>query len=214
MRILIIAPHPDDEVLGMGGTIRKLSKNGNKVRLCVVTEGATAQYNDKKMILERKNACLKSSKILGISKVDFLNFPDMSLDTIPHLEINRSIEKIIKSFKPTIVYTTPENTLNKDHTLVHESSLVATRSMSTKVKKIFSYEIPGPTKYPFKANYYENIQKELSFKIKAVKCYKSEIEKFPHPRSIEIINSNSMIRGMEAGLSAAEAFEIKKIISD
>ena len=103
--------------------------------------------------------------------------------------------------------------MNKDHTLVHESSLVATRSMSTKVKKIFSYEIPGPTKYPFKANYYENIQKELSFKIKAVKCYKSEIEKFPHPRSIEIINSNSMIRGMEAGLSAAEAFEIKKIIS-
>ena len=69
-------------------------------------------------------------------------------------------------------------------------------------------------KYPFKANYYENIQKELSLKIKAVKCYKSEIEKFPHPRSIEIINSNSMIRGMEAGLSAAEAFEIKKIISD
>ena len=119
----------------MGGTIRKLSKNGNKVRLCVVTEGATAQYNDKKMILERKNACLKSSRILGISKVDFLNFPDMSLDTIPHLEINRSIEKIIKSFKPTIVYTTPENTLNKDHTLVHESSLVATRSKSSASSK-------------------------------------------------------------------------------
>jgi len=214
MNILVIAAHPDDEVLGMGGTIRKLSKNGNKIRLCIVTEGATAQYNDKKMILERKNACMKASKILGISKIDFLGFPDMSLDTIPHLEINRSLEKIIKSFKPNIVYTTPENTLNKDHTLVYESTLVATRSMSTKVKKIFSYEIPGPTKYPFKPNYYENINKELSFKIKAIKCYKSEIEKFPHPRSIEIINANSMVRAMEAGLPAAEAFEIIKIISD
>tara|TARA_B110000014_G_scaffold56853_1_gene38393 strand:- start:198 stop:842 length:645 start_codon:yes stop_codon:yes gene_type:complete len=214
MNVLVIAAHPDDEVLGMGGTIRKLSKDGNKVRLCVVTEGATAQYNDKKMILERKNACLKSSKILGISEVDFLEFPDMSLDTIPHLEINKSLEKIIKSFKPFIVYTTPENTLNKDHTLVYESTLVATRSTSTKIKKIFSYEIPGPTKDPFKPNYYENIKKELDLKIKAMKCYKSEIEKFPHPRSIEMINVNSLNRGMEAGLPAAEAFQAIKIISD
>ena len=92
MNILVIAPHPDDEVLGMGGTIKKLSKN-NKIILCVVSEGATAQYNDKKMIQTRKNACKKCSKVLGISNTIFLNFPDMKL-SLSHLEINNSSLKL------------------------------------------------------------------------------------------------------------------------
>ena len=211
MKILIIAAHPDDEVLGMGGTIKKLS-NKNQVNLCVVSEGATAQYTDKKMIKVRKEACKKSSKILGISDITFLDFPDMGLDTIPHLEINKSLEKVISKIKPEIVFTTPQHDLNRDHQIVFESTLVATRPFSSSVKEVISYELPGLTKTQFSPNRYVSITKEITQKIKAFKMYKSEVENFPHPRSIKAIENLSIQRGIESGLKNAEAFQIIKSI--
>lgn len=211
--ILVLAAHPDDEVLGMGGTIKKLAKN-NKVSLCVVSEGASAQYKESKMISVRREACKKSSKLLGISKVEFLDFPDMQLDTIPHLEINRELEKIIKKFHPKIVYTTPPNDVNKDHLKVYESSLVVTRPTSSKVKQVLCYEIVGIVKEPFKPTIYEDISSTYSYKIKALKFYKTEIEKFPHPRSLKSIETLSIFRGIESGLKKAEAFHLIRKISD
>lgn len=208
MNILVIAAHPDDEVLGMGGTIKKLSKKNNKIKLCVITEGATAQYNDDKMIEIRKKACLKSGKILGINDFEFFEFPDMKLDSIPQIDINIKLEKLIRKFKPQIVYTTPYNDLNKDHQKVYESTLVSTRPLKNIVNQVLSYEIPGFTKNPFQASVYENITKEFSTKIKAFECYKSEIENFPHPRSIKSLESISMYRGVEAGFQKAEAFKL------
>ena len=162
MNILVISPHPDDEVLGMGGTIKKLSKK-NRIILCVVSEGATAQYKDKKMIQVRKNACKKCSKILGISKTIFLDFPDMRLN-LSHLDINKKLEEIIKKFKPEVVYTAPRNDLNLDHQSVFDSTLVACRPKSG-VKKILCYELQGRTKTPFRPNIFENIENEFNFKI-------------------------------------------------
>ena len=213
MRILIFAAHPDDEVLGMGGTIKKLS-NQNQVHLCVVSEGATAQYIDEKMIQKRKEACKKSSKILGIKNISFLDFPDMRLDTIPHLEMNKSLEQIISKIKPKVVFTTPHHDLNKDHQIVFDSTLIATRSTTTGVKEILSYELPGVVKTPFLHNRYVDINNQIKYKINAFKMYKSEVEKFPHPRSIKAIENLSIQRGIESGLKNAEAFEIiKSIIS-
>ena len=211
MKILVIVAHPDDEVLGMGGTIKKLSKK-NKIHLCVVTEGASAQYTNKDMIKKRKESCIKAGKILGISTFDFLEFEDMKLDSIPSLEINQELEKIIKKHKPTSVYTTPKNDLHKDHQIVFESTSIASRPHSNTVKNLFSYEIPGIVKNPFTPTVYEDISKEISYKIKAFKCYKSEIEKFPHPRSIESIESLSLQRGMESNLKKAESFELVRSI--
>lgn len=205
MNILVIAPHPDDEVLGMGGTIKKLSKK-NKIVLCVVSEGATAQYKDKKMIQVRKVACKKCSKILGITKVIFLDFPDMKLN-LSHLEINKKLEKIIQDFKPEIVYTTPRNDLNLDHQAVFDSTLVACRPKSG-VKKILCYEMQGQVKIPFEPNVFENIEKEFDSKIKGFKMYKSEIERFPSARSIIAIKNLSVIRGIQVGLKKAEGFEL------
>jgi len=212
LNILVIAAHPDDEVLGMGGTIKKLVKKGNQVHLCVVTEGASAQYKNKKMIEERKKACLQAGKILGISSFTFLNYPDMQLDTISHLELNKSLEKIIQLKKPEVVFTTPNNDLNKDHQIVFDSTLVATRPKSKYVKEIMCYEIPGSVKKPFNPTVYQNISSEILLKIKAFKCYNSEIQKHPLPRSLDAINNLALMRGMESGLNKAEAFElIKKI---
>jgi len=207
MKILVIAPHPDDEVLGMGGTIKKLSPKNN-ITLLIMTDGASAQYSDKKMIKVRKESCKKSSKILGISEIKFLNFKDMKLDSVPQLEINQEIEKIIKKIQPKIVFTSPKNDLNRDHGVTFNSTLVATRPSSSGVKKVFSYELPGYTKKPFSPNHYEDITKQFVHKIKAFKMYKSEIMKFPHPRSIESIENLAVYRGIQAGIAKAESFEL------
>ena len=207
MKILVIAPHPDDEVLGMGGTIKKLSPKNN-ITLLIMTDGASAQYSDKKMIKVRKESCKKSSKILGISEIKFLNFKDMKLDSVQQLEINQEIEKIIKKIQPKIVFTSPKNDLNRDHGVTFNSTLVATRPSSSGVKKVFSYELPGYTKKPFSPNHYEDITKQFVHKIKAFKMYKSEIMKFPHPRSIESIENLAVYRGIQAGIAKAESFEL------
>ena len=213
MEILVLAAHPDDEVLGMGGTIKKLSKLGNKIHLCVITEGASAQYKNKKMIKIRKEACIASGKILGINDFTFLGFPDAKLDSIPQLEINKKLEKLIKKIKPEIVYTTPDNDLNKDHQKIHESTLVVTRPLSSSVKQILAYEISSIVKTPFVPTVYEDISKEFLDKIKAFKMYETEIEKFPHSRSIEVLESLAQFRGMESGLIKAEAFHLIRKIS-
>ena len=213
MNVLVIAAHPDDEVVGMGATIKKLSKK-NKIFLCIVTEGATAQYDDKKMMKVRRDACIKSSKLLGISNVKFLDFPDMGLDMISQLEINKELEKIIEVFKPKVVYTTPSHDLHKDHQLVFASTLVATRPFSSYVKQLLSYESPGPVIQPFRPTVYENVEKEFSYKLNAFKMYKSEVMRFPHPRSIRAVENLAVLRGVESGLKKAEAFQLIRNIID
>ena len=210
MKILVIAPHPDDEVLGMGGTIKKLSKK-NKIILCVVSEGATAQYKDKKMIKVRRDSCKKTAKILGISQTIFLDYPDMRLN-LSHLDINKKLEEIIEKYKPEIVYTAPKNDLNLDHQIVFSSTLVACRPKSG-VKQILCYEIQGNTKVPFVPNVFENIEKEFPYKIKGFKMYKSEIEEFPNPRSITAIENLAIQRGVESGTKKAEAFELIRVVN-
>ena len=207
----MISAHPDDEVVGMGATIKKLSLT-NKIWLCVVSEGASAQSSDKKMIKVRRDACNKSSKILGISKIQFLDYPDMRLDSVSHLEINKELEKIIRKLKPTIVYSPPSHDLNKDHQKVFESSLVVTRPLVSSVKSLLCYELPGPVREPFRPTIYENVEKEFSYKIKGFKMYKSEIMKFPHPRSINAIENLAIYRGTQSGLRKAEAFELVRSI--
>jgi LmbE family N-acetylglucosaminyl deacetylase len=213
MNILITVAHPDDETIGMGGTIKKLSKN-NQISLCVMTDGASTQYDDKKMIKVRQDACKKAGKILGISKFYFLDFPDMRLDSISHVEMNKELEKIIKKFNPKILYSTPYNDLNKDHQKVFESCSVISRPISSKIKQFLCFEMGGRNKTPFNPNTYVDISKELSFKLKALKQYKSEIKPFPHERSLKFIESLSHVRGVESGFKNAEAFQlIKNIIN-
>ena len=209
----MISAHPDDEVIGMGATIKKLSLT-NKIWLCVVSEGASAQYSDKKMIKVRRDACKKSSKILGISKIQFLDYPDMKLDSIPHLEINKELEKIIRKFKPKIVYSPPSHDLNKDHQKVFESSLVITRPLVSSVKSLLCYELPGPVREPFHPTIYENVEKEFSYKIKAFKMYKSEVMNYPHPRSIKAIENLAIQRGVESSLKKAESFHLIRSVEE
>jgi len=208
MNILILAPHPDDETIGMGGTIKKLNKLGHKIFLCIISDGASSKDGDKKKSKIRKDDCKKVGKFLGVARIIFLNFPDTRLMEIPQVEINSSIEDIIKKTNPEILFIPPENDLHTDHSKVHNCALVASRSLTNQIKHIYSYEILGHVKTPFLPNVFIDIEKFLSKKITAFKMYKSEQKEFPHHRSIKSIENLAIRRGVESGLKFAEAFRL------
>ena len=208
--MLVIAPHPDDEVLGCGGTIVKHAKNGNEVYLCVVTKGYTPDWSEE-FLKNRPKEIEKANKILGIKKTHFLDYPTVKLDTIPQKELNEAISKVVNEVKPDILCIPHKGDVNKDHRLVFEASLVATRPANHKVKKILSYETLSETDWgqpiePFVPNVYVDISETLGKKIEAMKAYGSELKQYPHPRSLEIIEALAKKRGSEVGVKFAEAF--------
>lgn len=218
MKILIIAPHPDDEVLGCGGTIAKYSIIGDQVYLCIVTKAYTPDWSEE-FIKNRQKEIGKSNKILGIKKTYFLDFPTVKLDTISQKKLNKAIYKVVSEINPDILYIPHKGDLNKDHRLVFESSLVATRPIDQKIKKVLSYETLSETEWgqpiePFIPNIYEDITETFRDKIEAFKSYKSEMKIWPHPRSLKIIEALAKKRGSEAGIKFAEAFIlIREIIN-
>ncbi|MFH1968247.1 MAG: PIG-L deacetylase family protein [bacterium] len=225
MKILIIAPHPDDEVLGCGGTIKNYSKKGNEVYLCIVTCAYAPDWSEE-FIKNRKKEIKASNKILGIKKTVFLDLPTVKLDTLPQKQLNDLISKTIEDVKPEIIYIPHKGDLNKDHQIVFEAALVALRAKpGVFIKKIFSYEVLSETEWGeqkiknpkdfFSPNVYVDIKDTLKHKIRAMERYQSELKKFPHPRSLKGIIVLSEKRGMEAGLENAEAFIlIKEIINN
>lgn len=216
--ILVIAPHPDDEVLGCGGTIAKHKKQEDKIYLCVITKAYTPNWSEK-FIKDRLKEVEKANKILGVEKTYFLDFPTVKLDTIPQKELNNAIHKVITKVKPDIMYIPHKGDLNKDHRLIFEASLVAIRPINKhRIKKVLSYETLSETEwgqsiYPFVPNVYIDISKSLNKKLEAMKVYKNQIKKYPHPRSLKIIEVLAEKRGSEVNLKFAEAFIlIKEII--
>lgn len=229
MKILVIAPHADDEVLGCGGTIKKHAQEGDDVYLCIVTKGYTPDWTEE-FLKNRKKEIGASAKVLGIKEVFFLDFPAVKLDTVPQKDINDKITKCVYEVMPEILYIPHGGDLNKDHQIVFESSLVAARTKPDScVKKIFSYETLSETEWGhnkivvgkdifnkntdvFLPNVYVDISETLKDKLKAMECYKSELKDFPHPRSLKGITVLAEKRGMEAGLLNAEAFMVVKEI--
>lgn len=218
MKILIIAPHPDDEVLGCGGTIAKYGKKGDEVHLCIVTKAYTPDWSEE-FLKKREEEIAQVVKLLGIKKTYFLDFPTVRLDTIPQQELMRSILKIIETVKPNTVYVPHWGDPVVDHRLVFEAASVATRPRpGSTVKKLLSYEILSETEWgkgfkEFIPDIYEDITLEIKVKMEAMKAYRSELKEFPHPRSLEAIETLAKKRGSEAGLKFAEAFMLIREIN-
>ena len=208
MRILVLSAHPDDETFGMGGTIKKYSDQGAEIDIFVISDGASAQYSDKKMIDVRRESCINAGKILGVKNFDFLDFPDGKLDSISTLEITQKIEKKISSIKPEIIFTTPNNDGHQDHKKVNECTLIAARPKTIHVKQIIQYELFSTNRTSFSPNLFVDISKEFQTKLDSIKQYDSEIENYPHVRSIKAVETLANMRGVESGFEKAEAFKI------
>ncbi len=224
-KVLVVVAHPDDEVLGMGGTIAKYVSNGSEVALLIVTDGSTSQYKNNPRLNEilenKKKETEKAASILGISKIYYGGQPDMNLDMTAHTAVNAAIEYVINDFAPEIVYTHFEGDINKDHQYVYQSTLVACRPIpGQRIKELYSYSVPSSTEWnpqnsktAFVPNVYVDIEGEYAEKkYKAMEAYVTELRDYPHPRSIETLRILDKAVGLQVGLKCAESFIAHRVM--
>lgn len=216
-RVLVICAHPDDETLGLGGTIVKHSKKGDRIFCLTFADGETARNVSITNIKKRQKQAIAAYKLLGINDYDFLGYPDQSLDKIRLLELAQKIEKLLKKWKPNIVYTHFNGDVNQDHQQVFEATLIATRPIpNSKIKRLICYETPSSTEWgteKFTPNLFVDIDKYLKTKLKAFNKYKGEVNTFPHPRSKESLIVRAKYWGTTVGLRNAEALLILREIA-
>ena len=221
-KILVVVAHPDDEVLGCGGTIAKLVDKKCKVKVLFLSDGESSRLKkiDNKKNHFRRTCAIKAMKILGVKEFSFENFPDNEFDKISLLTITKRIEGEIKKYNPDTILTHHNSDLNIDHQITSRAVLTACRpKIKNNVKLILFFEILSSTEWNitskknfFNPNWYEDITKYLTTKIRAVKCYKKELRNPPHSRSVETIKALSIFRGSSSGVKNAEAFQLGRKI--
>ena len=224
-RLLVIAPHPDDEILGCGGLIPKVKKAGGEVHVLIMTVGSIAQYGGNSDTKIRTRELEKVAKFLKFNSYH-LALPGekyhLLLDRVPKKDLIRIIESgekvSLSATKPTMVCTPFLHSTNQDHVAVAEAAFTACRPVEGKTKPIpkivLSYEQPETawTRVEFHPNFFVDISEELKTKIDALKLYSSQVREEPHPRSAENLIRMAELRGREVGMKAAEAFECHRFV--
>lgn len=222
-KILIIAAHPDDEILGCGGTIAKLS-NANKVFALILGEGVRSRNledSEEKINLLR-NQSMSAQKLLGIKHSLFENLPDNSFDSLPLLEITQTVEKYVFNIVPDIIFTHHHADLNIDHRLTFQAVLTACRPQPKfHHPDIYSFEIPSSTEWQvytanttFMPNIFIDIMDSIDKKLDALKYFKSEMEEYPHSRSLKGVEIMAQNWGRKVGKEYVEAFELIRSIRE
>lgn len=224
--ILVVAAHPDDEILGCGGTIARHTNSGDSVHILILAEGATSRQNERNVeAAERELEALRQSArqaatILGSAPTQFAGLPDNRLDGVELLDIIKTIEAVIEEIRPCTVYTHHGADLNIDHELVHRAVLTACRPLpDCSVCNIYTYETVSSTEWagadtqnPFRPMRFVDISDNLDTKLEALEAYEAEMRPFPHARSYENVTSLARTRGASVGLRAAEAFGVAREI--
>lgn len=213
--VLVIAAHPDDEVLGVGGSIARHTRRGDRVSVLIMTDGVTARHS---MVEPQKAAARNACRVLGVQDLHFVDLPDQRLDGLPLLDVIQPIAGAIKARRPQVVYTHHGGDANQDHRTVFAATLVAVRPFGDNpVKRVLSYAVATSTEWapPFPAwaflpNVYTDIQDTLEDKINAFEAYRetfeSEVRPYPDPRSPEAVRLYAQATGVAVGLRAAEGF--------
>jgi len=215
MKVLAIAPHPDDETIGAGGTLARHRAHGDEVYWCIVTQGYTPPWPEE-TLLQVREQIENIAKYCGFSKVFRLGFPTVKLNTVPHMELCGALQNVVEEVKPDIVYTTSKNDINMDHRIVHDCTLIATRPLpGNAVKRVLSYEIGYTGLYGipsgaemFRPNVFVDISEYMDHKLNAMRFYETELREPPHPRNIESLRMLANVRGFGVGYNAAECFEL------
>lgn len=217
MNYLFVVAHPDDEVLGAGATIHKLILQGNCVAVCTLANHANARVNiSDTLIDDQKNAMA----ILGVKEIYSADFPNIKMNTVPHLDLVQFIEQCIEDFQAEAIYTHHPSDTNNDHVVTSYAAQAASRLFQRKaglppLRQFVFMEVPSSTEWSFDSsanrftpNYFVEIGKEgIEIKIEALKKYKGVVREYPHPRSDESLLGLAAYRGVQAGCNYAEAFE-------
>lgn len=214
-RVLVIAPHPDDEVLGCGGTIARLTDNGCEVHVAIATRGREPRYSAESVAALREEA-RAAHALLGVTATHWLDLPAAALDTIPQVDINRALETLISDIAPDTVFLPFVGDIHVDHQLIFRSSLVAMRPcVETYPARILAYETVSETNWStpcagpsFVPNVSIDISTTLDRKLAAFRCYGSQQVPFPHERSPAVLQALATVRGGTVHRRAAEAFTL------
>jgi LmbE family N-acetylglucosaminyl deacetylase len=223
---LVVAAHPDDEVLGCGATIARLSHEGWKVHVLIVAEGATsrAEKRDIEANSEELSVLAKcaeeANKILGAASVKLLSLPDNRMDSIDLLDIVKIVEEYILKYKPSLIFTHHAGDVNIDHKILHDAVIAACRPQPNhSVKELLFFEVPSSTEWRpassgiyFTPNYFYDVSEHISKKMAALSAYQPEMRNFPYPRSVDAVNHLARWRGASVGCEAAEAFMLGRCI--
>lgn len=227
-RTLVVAAHPDDEVLGCGATMARIASEGGVVQTILLADGESSRFPVSEIsapkvierILARRVAANSAATILGSLLPKFSDLPDNRLDVVPILEIAKIIEAEIASFKPSRVITHFSGDLNVDHQKVHEAVLVATRPQGkSRVDEVICFELPSSTEWrppgsgqSFSPNLFIDVTGFEGQKFAALEAYEAEMRVFPHPRSREAIMSLMKWRGASSNLILSEAFVLARAV--
>jgi len=229
--ILVIAAHPDDEILGCGASMARLAAGGVKVHVVYVATGVAGRYenpveNTQKIaeqVFELKKDVAQACDVIGVRSHSFLDFPDNRLDTVPLMDISHKLKKNIQKLRPCAVLTHHHGDYNWDHSRVFEATLMACRPNFGDYypQELYSYEVlssteraPAEPHRAFLPNVYVDASEGLDAKLKAIQCYQTELNPYPHPRSVKAVKNLAGVRGNEVGLEFAEAFRlIRNIVS-
>ena len=214
-RVLVIAAHPDDELLGCGGTIALHKKAGHHVTAVIVCEGESLRYGPAGV--GQDNHIDRAASVLGIDEIRRLGFPDQKLDQFTLTDIITPLEDTIRSVAPTVVYCQYGGDVNRDHELLFKAILVATRPMEASIRSIYAFDTASSTEwaYPrtFTADVWVDISDTLEQKLDAMACYESETRDYPHPRSLKALQNRAQAWGNQCCLDAAEVFmTVRRVI--
>jgi LmbE family N-acetylglucosaminyl deacetylase len=227
MKALIVAAHPDDEVLGCGATAARLVREGHQVNIAILAEGITSrsltrEEADAAQVEILRGHALKAAKTLGVeeSSLSLHGLPDNRLDSVPLLDVVKMVEEIVRRVAPERVYTHHPGDLNIDHAVVSRAAMIATRPLQgCPVKEVYQFEVPSSTEWAFqqfepafRPNVFVDVSETLELKVKAMACYESEARGFPHPRSAEALRVIAKRWGTVVGCDAAEAFQLVRAV--
>jgi LmbE family N-acetylglucosaminyl deacetylase len=206
--VLVIAAHPDDEVLGCGGVLALHTRAGDPATVVIVCEGESHRYGPQGV--GQPAHIHKAAQRLGVHDVRHLRFQDQALDTIRLTDLIDPLERIIREVRPRVIYSQYGGDLNRDHQLLFQAALVAARPPETFIESVYAFETPSSTEwaYPrtFAPDTWVDITTTLSAKLEAMACYESEIRPYPHPRSLRALEYRARALGSHVCVEAAEAF--------
>jgi LmbE family N-acetylglucosaminyl deacetylase len=223
MNVLVIGAHPDDEVLGVGGTIVRHVQAGDRVYVYLLTDGHTSRYNDPQRageesvdVVARRNSAVQAAAVLGVKSVEFARLADQRLDALALVDVVKNIEHVAERIAPEVVYTHHRGDVNSDHRVAFTASMTAFRSVgSTYPRRLLCYETVSSTEWSgpfpelaFAPNLLVDISAVLERKIEAMRAYAQELRPFPHPRSLEGLRLTAARWGSTVGTQAAEAFVV------
>jgi LmbE family N-acetylglucosaminyl deacetylase len=219
MNVVVISAHPDDELLGVGGTVARHVDQGDRVRLAVMCEGVSVRY-DPQRHSEVQAQARAAAAILGVGDIVLRDLPDQRLDTLSLTDIVSQIDEVVAGFEPEIVYTHFGGDINRDHRILTEAVLVATRPYAApSVREVLMFETPSSTEWGsvqlvpgFQPGLFVDIAATLERKIEAFACYTKEVRPSPHPRSPESLRARARYWGSLVNRQAAEPFALVRCL--